>query len=349
MTKTTQPVEDSANADNTADNIADNNEGNTPSQAEIDALMSASEGIQGTLTPNSPETEEKDDNKAPVMEEGESEEGDDDSGDDAGDKGDLSDEQEGDEADRKTVPPEVKEEKDEAGVYKEPTIEDPGEFKPSDYSFEVKTTDGKTHKIASLEDAEALAAELDEKPELISASQFMSLNRKTAQMEIGQSNDKQKHEEAKAKFDDQQSTVKLREDTLDQWNKELIYLAKNGELPEISKEMNEADWTDPEVANDPAVKARLEIAKWMETENTKRLAVGLEPVKSMIDAHSAMQLEAMKKQGQEEVSKEKEQRQKKGGMVGGPSSHQPSNAPAGSIVGAGGSLDDVITEYMNGQ
>src|SRR3990167_4447772 len=43
-----------------------------------------------------------------------------------------------------------------------PKLEDPGDFKPSDYSFEFQTLDGKTHKISSPEEAEAFVASLDE-------------------------------------------------------------------------------------------------------------------------------------------------------------------------------------------
>lgn len=314
------------------------------SQVEQDALLSVSEGVEGTLTANSPEEKEDGTNTeepGPDVKQSEGEQTD-----------NVPDDKEPtepvEEIVEETQPtPELTTEKDEAGVYAPPTAEDPGEFKAGDYSFEIKTTDGKTHKVSSVEDAESLASTLDDNPELISASQFMALNRKTAVMERGLADDKQKYEADKTKFDEQSALTKTRDDTIVQWNNEVNYLANSGDLPKISDEMNSADWTNPEVAKDPAVKARLEIFKWMEGENSKRLSAGLDPIKSVIDAHNAMQLEGFKKNQQQEVSREKETRQKKGAMVGGATSFNPSNAPAGSIVGLGGSLDDVITEYMN--
>lgn len=327
----------------------DNNQSTAPelSQAETDALMAAADGVGGTLTPNSP-VEEEDGTTDEGGDSGESDSAEKTAADDKtqSDKSDSSEQAAGS-TDKAEPAPELKTDKDEAGVYKEPTTADPGEFKPNDYSFEVTTTDGKTHKIASIEEAEALAATLDDNPELISASQFMTLNRKTAVMDRGIQDDKQKHEATKTQYDQEQALAKTREDALVQWNNEINYLASNGDLPAISAEMNSADWSDPEVAKDPAVKARLEIFRWMDTENTKRMGAGLEPVKSVVDAHNAMQLEALKKGNQDTASREKSQRQAKGSMVAGSSSYTPASKAEAGIIGPGGSLDDLVLEYMN--
>jgi hypothetical protein len=243
--------------------------------------------------------------------------------------------------------PEVAPEKDEAGVYKEPTIEDPGDFKPGDYSFSITTTDGKTHNFATPADLDAFATTLDDNPELISASQFSLFNRKSALMEQGIASDKKEFDANKEKFDAEQNLQTTRNNMITQWNKEINYLAKSGDIPEISDENNKADWADPEVAKDPAVVARLALFKWMETENNKRMDAGLEPMKSILDAHNAMQLESMRGQEKKVADKAKEVRRAKGAMVAGPTSHISEEQPKDSIVGTGGSLDDLVAEYYN--
>lgn len=327
------------------------------SQAEQDALLAASDGVDGVLTENTPveedngstaeskdesdSTESESDDKSEVDSEEES------VSDDSQD-----DDAESDDADEASVSesepaPELETEKDEEGIYNQPTASDPGDFKPGDYSFEVKTTDGKTHKITSPEEVDVLTAKLDDNPDLMSASQYTLLNRKAAVMDQGIAADKRQYEANKEQFDKEQANAETRENTLKQWNSEINYLAKSGELPKISEELDKADWTDPKIAKEPAVKARLEVFKWMEGENNKRLEAGLEPIKSVIDAHNAMQLENLRQRSKDDVSREKTARQKKGSMVGGSTAFTPSNAPANSIVGTGGSLDDLITEYYN--
>lgn len=243
--------------------------------------------------------------------------------------------------------PEIAIEKDEAGVYQEPTVIDPGDFKPADYSFEVRTTDGKTHKIMSPEDADNFANLLDTDPELISASQFSIFNRKAAVMEQGIAADKRGYDTDKQQFEEEQQLKQTRDNTVQQWSKEIDYLASKGDLPEISSENNTADWTNSEVSKDPAVKARLDVLSWMSQENEKRMAAGLDPMHSIIDAHNAMQLESMKRGEQEQTKTQTRERQKRGSMVGKKTSYSPENQPTGSIVGLGGSLNDLVHEYMN--
>lgn len=305
-------------------------------QAEGDALGAIMEGVGGTLTPNTPIDEEvqDDDSKSETSEEQDATTGE--------DKDETTTE-----ANTGKPAPQLEEEKDDAGLYNQPVTEDPGEFKPSSYDFEITTTDGKNHKITNLQDAEDFAAQLDEKPELISASQFMALGRKTAVMERGLADDQTRYEAQKQQYETEQANSKQVQDNLVQWNNELNYLANGGDIPKISDAMNQADWQDSEVAKDPAVAARLEIFKWMEGENNKRIPAGLEPIRSVIDAHNAMQLETLRKTQTDEGTQEKETRQKRGSMVGGAAPSNPQNHPANSIIGEGGSLDDLVTEYFN--
>lgn len=289
------------------------------SQAEQDALLAITDGVEGEMTENTPIDEDNEEPQEQEVAPG---------------------------SDTEEVP-ELETEKDEEGVYSSQTTEDPGDFEHGDYSFEIKTTDGKTVNITSPAGVDALTAKLDDDPDLITASQYTLLNRKAAVMEQGITQDRRVYETDKQKFEAEHANTEVRENTLNQWSSEIKYLASNGELPEISADLDKADWTNPEVAKEPAVKARLEVFKWMEGENNKRIDAGLEPIKSVIDAHNAMQLENLKQQNTDTVSREKDQRRAKGSMVGGSSSYSPGNNPSDGIIGLGGSLDDMVTEYYN--
>lgn len=241
---------------------------------------------------------------------------------------------------------ELKEEKDEAGVYDEKQTIDPGDFQPEDYSFEIKTTDGKTHKLSSPEDVDVFTATLDDNPELISASQFALLSRKAGVMEQGIASDKKAYEANKEEFDKQTALDETRESSLKQWNNEINYLDREGKLPKISDANNQADWSDAEVAKDPAVAARLELLRWMSAENEKRISAGLEPMTSLIDAYNNRRLEQIESQNDEDKKSETAERRRRGGKVGGNAPYSPEAAPKNSIQGPGGSLGDLVTEFM---
>lgn len=252
-----------------------------------------------------------------------------------------------DEADPPEEPdaPEVPE-ADPEGVYEEKKVDNPGDFKPGDYSFEIKTTDGKTHKFSAPEDLDAFAATLDDTPELISASQFSVFNRKAGLMEQGIASDRKEFEVNKAEFDRQQTLNETRETHLKQWNNEINYLSKEGKLPEISSDNNKADWSDPEIAKDPAVAARLELLKWMTDNNNKRLEAGLEPMSSLVDAYNTRRLEQFESQNVEKKKTDTSKRREQGSRVGGNAPYSPESAPKGGIVGKGGSLSDLVTEFQ---
>lgn len=229
------------------------------------------------------------------------------------------------------------------------TAIDPGDFKPGDYSFEVTTTDGKTRKIATPEDADKFAQELDDNPELISASQFVSFNRGVTKMDVGVEGDQKAWQEMKEGYETQEKAEELRQKTVAQWDKEINYLRERGDLPKGSADLNNANWSDPKVAADPSVKAVKELFDWMEAENNRRMGVGLEPVQSVVDAFNSKQLEDMRQQDKDRGNKEVSRRRSMGARVSGGSPYVPTNTPKGSIVGTGGTLDDLLTDYQYSQ
>lgn len=339
---TTQPVEDEANAN-------ENTGEQAPSEEVQDAINSVTEGVKGELTTNADPleatndgsgTETGDESDTATSETVEGEEPGD--GTDSGATGEAKEAAAEPPADTQPTP-ELKTGKDEASVEGK-KAEDPGDFVPADYSFEVTTTDGKTHTINSPQEAQALAAKLDDDPALITASQFLHLGSKTALMEQGIVSDRKVYDEQKQAHETEANKAKVQDEQLSQWQNEISYLRQKGDLPAITDALNGADWTDPKVASQPGVKETLELFKWMEGENDKRRAAGLAPDTSVVSAHTAMQLEAIKSQNQDEVSREKGSARSKGSMVGGQSPHIPSNAPKDSIIGTPGTIDDLMTE-----
>lgn len=311
------------------------------SQAEQNALDSISD-VKGGLIDNE-EALVVEENDEPAEEDSE------DGGEHpskTGDESSASETPDTDRVDEEPTKTELTPEKDPEGVYEDKKAENPGDFKPGDYSFEIKTTDGKTHKFSAPEDLDAFAATLDDEPESISASQFSVFNRKAALMEQGIASDRKEFEVNKAEFDRQQTLNETRETHLKQWNSEINYLSKEGKLPEISSENNKADWSDPEVAKDPAVSARLELLKWMTDNNDKRIEAGLEPMSSLVDAYNTRRLEEFESQNDEKKKTDTSKRREQGNRVGGNAPYSPEANPKGGIVGKGGSLSDLVTEFQ---
>lgn len=243
--------------------------------------------------------------------------------------------------------PDTESEPDESNVYS-PTATDPGEFQPKgDYAFEITTTDGKTVKISTPEDADSFAQRLDENPDLVSASQYTRLNRLAARMDAGIEAEKQQWTADKEKFDTENAQTEARNAQITQWNNEVNYMRSKGMLPAITPELNSANWTDPEVAKNPAIKETLDVFNWMNKENEARRAAGVPEVMNAIDAYQMMKAEQAQNQVQDERKKEGDERRAKGRQVTGASQFVESSTPRNSIVGTGGSLSDLMVEEMN--
>lgn len=315
-------------------------------QVELDKYTE----VEGDLKENPVLEEEVDDETTDNGEDGDGTGDDEGSEPDAGDEStdDESSEESADADDKSTS--ELEAEKDETGVYSSEKVVDPGEFQPKgDYTFEVTTADGRTIKINTVAEAEAFAERLDNEESLLTANQFVQFTRKFAKMDAGIDREQVQFETEKQAFETQQAQEQVRNEQVSQWSKEVNYLRTKGLLPEITAEQNASNWTDPKNAEQPAIKETLAVFKWMETENAARRAAGLAEVTSAIDAFTMMKAE---NQNQEEVIEKKVERstrQAKGKMVSGGSSFTPENEQAGSIVGEGGSLRDLVTEFSASQ
>jgi hypothetical protein len=221
---------------------------------------------------------------------------------------------------------------------------DPGAFQPKgDYSFEVTTLDGKTVKITSQAEADAFAEQLDKEEGLISVSQLTKFTRGVSRMDNGLEREQGEWQANKTKFEEQTQANEARETQIANWGKELKYLETKGLLPKIDA-TKDRDWLGNK--EDEAVKARMDVFAWMDTENKARTEAGIAPVTSAVDAFQMMRAEQAEQSASDAKNEAGDKRRAKGSMVGGNAPHLPSNMPKNSIVGEGGSLNDVLHDFQ---
>lgn len=226
-----------------------------------------------------------------------------------------------------------------------PKTPDPGEYKPTDYSFEVQVYDKdgnnpKTRKITSLEQWDDL---LENDPNLGSASALLKAQRNATKMENSSDRDKRDYDTKKTAFDTEVTEIATRKAAVDTMTSEIGYLQAKGDLPAVAKEYVDANWSDPEIAKKPGVKEQVQLLNYMRDENKRRTAANLKPMTSILDAFNAFQIDQAKKGNVARRQTAGQQRKTAGARVAGVSSGAPSSsgAPAGISVGRGGSLRDL--------
>lgn len=211
------------------------------------------------------------------------------------------------------------------------TTEDPGEYKPADYSFEVTLKDGKTQKVSTPEEAEKLA---DDPDNFETPKQLMDFINKQNKMNRNLDKDYEKWESEKKTYDSQIETQKERDQTVTTLTSGFEYLIAKGLMPKLDPADAIADWSDPEVAKHPGVKEQIELINYMTKENTSREKAGIPVLASALDAYNAWQLETGRKQADKEKKESGEQRRAAGARVAGVSpAQQGSYVPKGIAVG----------------
>jgi hypothetical protein len=224
------------------------------------------------------------------------------------------------------------------------TLEDPGEFTPTDRSFEVMIYDqdgknGKPVKITSVEQFEQL---LDEDKNFGSAAALLKAQRLAGKMELGLEREKADHDHKKALYDEQQEAVKANNDWLNQRQAEMTYLVSKGELPAVPKKYANADWSDPEVAKQPGVKEHIALMKYFKEENAARAKAGLAPFSGLIDAFNQYDRDQARKALRETGDKSLEARRAASSRVAATTPAPVSAAPKGVMVGRNlGSLSNL--------
>lgn len=209
------------------------------------------------------------------------------------------------------------------------TVQDPGDFQPGDYSFEVTLKDGKTHKITTPEEADKLA---DDPENFDTPKQLADFIKKSTSMSLKLERDKEKWEESKQKYDEQVKLEQEQQETISNYAAEFDYLVSKGLLPKIDKQYAESDWSDPEVAKQEGVKQQLAVLNYMAKENQVRAKAKVKPITSIVDAFNAWKLE-----NKEEIDKEAAQKRAEGEARKAASARVASSSPAqqGSYVPKG--------------
>lgn len=218
------------------------------------------------------------------------------------------------------------------------TVKDPGEYKAGDYSFEVTLADGKTHKVATAEEAETIAADPDN---FETPKQLMDFMNKQQAMRNKLDKEYEKWESDKQTFTQQLELETQRREQIDGFVGEFNYLVGKGLIPAVAKEYLDADWSDPEIAKQPGVKEQQALLNYMVKENATRQKAGVKPITSIVDAFNAWQLDTNHKREIADVKKAEEDqkaagqaRKVAGSRVAGVSaSQQAPYIPQGIAVG----------------
>lgn len=222
-------------------------------------------------------------------------------------------------------------------------LPDPGEFKPSDLSFDVVSYDaeGKSPKITKIKSVDQWDEFLSTDPNLGSAAALMKAQRLATKMENGLEREQKEHETSKKAYTDQQASIARQNESMQTMVSEVNYLVAKGFLPKIENQFVNADWNDPEVAKQSGVKEQLELISYMKGENSRRTKAGLKPMSSLIDGFNAMQLDQSRKQETTKKKEVGEARKSAGSRVASVAPNAMTAAPKGISVGRIGRLSDL--------
>lgn len=226
------------------------------------------------------------------------------------------------------------------------TVPDPGVFTPTDYSFSVMVFDGegkngRPTKINSIEEWDSL---LEGEPNLGSSSATLKAERAATRMVSNSERDKTDYDTKKANFDKAKEAADTEMAGTQRIIDEMSYLVSRGDLPPITAEQVNLNWKDPAIAKQPGIKEQVELVAYMQNESAKRVAAGLAPMTSLIDALTSMKLDQRNKQASTTKVKAGEARREAGARVAGVQPQPASAAPKGISVGRGGSLKDLGRE-----
>lgn len=218
----------------------------------------------------------------------------------------------------------------------EPVIENPGEFKPTDYSFEIKDAEGKVYKINSIEDIDALPSDIDFGTPANLMKAQNALNRMTTGLEA----EKKAYEQSKQAYEANETSRQQAQATIEQTLNEIAYLEKKGSLPPVDPKYDALNWADPEVAKQPGVKERIELLNFRFSENQERSKLNLPPM-TLLEAHTQLELQNYRKAEADATTKENTIRKQKGGMIGGGGGTPTINTPDDMIIGEGGNIRSI--------
>lgn len=225
-------------------------------------------------------------------------------------------------------------------------LEDPGQFTPQDYSFEVTVYDeeGKKPKTVKIDSIDKWEEVLADDPNLGSSLAVNKAFRLAQKMESGLESDRKQYETDKANYDKAAADQAQSEAMTQTWANEIAYLEGNGSLPKVPAKFKNVSWigasADKEALADDSVKAQIDLLEFMRKENIKRRKLGLSDL-GPEGAFNARQLNVKNKQVNDNKVRADQARKQAGSMIAGSSPNPVTVAPKGISVGVGGSLRDL--------
>ncbi len=224
------------------------------------------------------------------------------------------------------------------------TVEDPGDYVPGDYSFEVMLKDGKKVNVSTPEEAEKLA---DDPDNFETPKQLMDFINKQNKMVRELEKDYEKWEKQHDTFTEQLETETQRRETVENFVNEMNYLVSKNLMPKIESKYVDADWSDPEIAKQSGVKEQIALLDYMTKENETRKKAGVKQITSLVDAYNAWQVDDghkkeldKQKEAETKAKEEAQARKAAGSRVAGVSpAQQGTYIPKGIAVGRTGVFD----------
>lgn len=213
--------------------------------------------------------------------------------------------------------------------------DEPGEFTPSDYSFEVTTYDeegknGRTVKVKSIDEWDTL---LEKEPNLGSSAAVGRAFRAASRMESGAEREVQDYERKVTAYNEAVEKQEAEVSSINRMSAEINYLATKGDLPPVAPQYENANWSDPNVAKQPGIKERIELLAYMRNENNTRQKAGLAPMTSVLDAFNAFKIDQARSGAAERRTQAGEARKQAGARVARPTAGSGNNVPKGVKVG----------------
>lgn len=229
--------------------------------------------------------------------------------------------------------------------------EDPGEFQPKDYTFEVIIYDdeGKKPKTIAIKEPADFDRLIDDDANFGAPGALLKAQRLAIKMENGLERDETDWRRQKDLYEEQAGTERQRQEQIANIGVEINYLVAKGSLPDITDPAAKRRWNedgksylDKEFIKTPGIKEQLDLLAYMRKENDARTKAGLRPLTSALDAFNAMQLEQRDRKAKDVHRQAGEARKAAGARVAGVSPAPTGiQAPKGIAVGRGGSLRDL--------
>lgn len=210
------------------------------------------------------------------------------------------------------------------------TLEDPGDFTPTDFSFEYDI-DGKKYTISSSEDIDKIPEEDLEK---LSAAKITKLLRQANSVDAKTERERAEYDDKMSKYQEQVSAQEEQSEVIEGFAAEFDYLVAKGFLPKVPDSLKNADWNDSSVSSQEGVKQQVEVINYMVKENDVRAKAGLKPLTSIVDAFNAMQMDSKRKNEAKADKAQKQQRKSAGGRIASATNNMTSSpVPNGIAVG----------------